>query len=133
MLKYFALIFLNLFILSSSAFAQNLAKYSDIVPGMEDRDIERQAVHLANKQGTNYHWPEEYEQATIISRKWDLVVDNDGFSIGRKIHAVLYGKLPGGKCIMTDFTFIQKLQPNEIYSGTLSYGSVVDMVVVECE
>lgn len=120
-------------LLSTPAFAQNQARFSDIKPGMEDKNLEWQAVREANKRGLMFCWKEDFTKAVIISPKWELDLDKDGFVKARKIHVILYSVLWSGKCAMTDFTFKQKLLPDETFSGQLYYQAVGDMVYAECE
>ncbi len=132
MIKHF-IYFALLTFLAVPAFAQNKARFSDIKAGMEDRDLEYQAIREANKRGLMFCWKEDFTKAVIISKKWEYELDKDGFAIARKIHMVLYAVLWSGRCTMTDFTFKQKLLPNETFSDKLYYQSVGDMVYVECE
>jgi len=133
MLKYLALILATIILIKQPAAAQNQVRFSDIKPGMTNPSIEKQAIWLANRREANYTRREEYHKAVIISNKWEPDPDKNGFYKGCELHIELYGEMPNGKCIMADFTFIEKLLPNETYSKVLDYGSVGDMVYVECE
>jgi hypothetical protein len=115
------------------ALAQNQARFSDIKPGMVNKDLEYQAIREANKRGLTLCWKEDFTKAVIISKKWEYELNKDGFAEARKIHMVLYAVLWSGKCAMTDFTFKQKLLPDDTFSDKLYYQSVGDMVYVECE
>ncbi len=133
MSKYFLLLFFAIFCLCSSSNAQNQAKFSGIKPGMKDEKLEKMAVKLANKRGMVFDWHEVYYKAVIISDKWELDLDRDGFLKGRKIHMELLSILPSGRCAMTDFTFKQKLLHDEKFSSALYYDRVSDLVYVDCE
>lgn len=115
------------------ASGQNQARFSDVKPGMTNKALERQAVWLANKRGMNYNWHQRYKKAVIISRKWDLLLDKNGFLKGRRIHMELYAEFPNGKCAMADFSFRQKLLVDETFSDELQYDSAGDIVEIECE
>ena len=65
-----AIILFIVIALSPRAFAQNLARFSDIEPGMVDGDIEQWAVKVANQRAIDLRCPEDYIKAVIISRKW---------------------------------------------------------------
>ncbi len=133
MIKQLVLITIFAAISSYPCFAQNLARFGDIRPGMADKKLEKQAVWLANRRGLNYNWREVYKKAVIISHKWEPELDKDGFMKGRKIHMELYAELPTGRCAMTDFTFRQKVLPDETFTHELYYVSVGDMVYIDCE
>jgi hypothetical protein len=129
--KYIVLIIAIFF--SASAYAQNQTRFSDIKPGMQDTELEWQAIKEANKRGLTFCWKEDFTKAVIISPKWELEMDSEGFVKWRKIHMVLYAVQWNGRCAITDFTFKQKLLPDETFSDKLYYQSVGDMVYVECE
>ena len=118
---------------STGAYAQNAARFSDLKAGMTDRGLELQAIREANKRGIAFCWREDYSKAIIISPKWEMDLDANGYLRARKIHVQLYGTLSNGRCAVTDFTFKQKLLRNEKFSTKLYYESVGDMVYVECE
>jgi hypothetical protein len=126
-------IFICSLLINIQAFSQNKVKFSDIKPGMKDEQLEKEALRIANKRGIDYAWREYYTKAVIISDKWELEYTKNGFLKGRKIHMNLYGKLPQGKCAISDFTFKEKLLPDEKFSDMLYYDHVGDMVYVDCE
>ena len=133
MKNYRILILIAFILVTVPAVAQNKARFSDIKPGMTDKIMEHQAIILANRRGTNFCWHEDYSKAKIISTKWQPDLDKNGFIRGRIIHIELYGQFLNGKCIMTDFTYKQKLLPDDTYSDMLYYDSAGDMVYAECE
>lgn len=133
MRKISRLITLSIFLFYLPANAQNQATFSDIKPAMKNKSIEKAAVFLANQKSAEWYWPEDYKKAVIISDKWRDVYDKWGRLKGQKINMVLYGEMPDGKGVLTDFTFIRKLESDEQLSDYLSYYSVGDMVYAEAE
>jgi hypothetical protein len=128
--------FLLLFALlctSAPAFSQNQVRFSDIKRGMQDDELEYQAIKLANKQAAAYQWPEEFSRATIVSSRWTILYDKNGFAKARKIHMQLYGRMLSGKCAMANFIFKQNILPDETFSDKLRYHSVGDILYVDCE
>ncbi len=128
-----AFIFIGLVLLLPKAYGQNLATFSDIRPAMKNKSIEKAAVFLANRKSAEWYWPEDYKKAVIISDGWSDVYDKRGRLKGKTINMVLYGEMPDGKGVLTDFTFIRKLQSDETLSEYLSYYSVGEMVYAEAE
>jgi hypothetical protein len=128
-----AFFFVGIVLLLSEARGQNLATFSDIRPAMKNKNIEKAAVFLANQKSAEWYWPEDYKKAVIISDKWSDIYDKFGRLKGQKINMVLYGEMPDGKGVLTDFTFIRKLKSDEKLSDYLSYYSVGDMVYAEAE
>ena len=128
-----AFIFIGIVLLLPNARGQNQATFSDIKPAMKNKSIEKAAVFLANQKSAEWYWPEDYKKAVIISDKWRDVYDKCGRLKGKKINLVLYGEMPDGKGVLTDFTFIRKLESDEQLSDHLSYYSVGDMVYAEAE
>lgn len=113
--------------------SQNLAKFSHIVPGMLDGEIEQRAIKIANDRAWNLRCPETYTKAVIISRKWTHELDREGFATGRVIHLELYCERPDDKCGMANFTFKQKYIGGGEYTRKLFFVSMGDMVTVDCE
>ena len=132
MIKYFIALLFVIFIAVLPATAQNKAKFSDIRPGMEDEWLEHQALRIANERATDLHWLAEYKRATIISKKWQVILDNEGYLVGRKIHMELYCVEPNGNCQIADFTFKQKYKDGE-YKDRLICTHVGELFNVDCE
>lgn len=132
MIKCFVAFLLLVFISVLSANAQNRVKFSGIKAGMEDEWLEHQALRIANERATDLHWLAEYKRATIISDKWQVILDGEGYLIGRKIHMELYCVLPEGNCKMADFTFKQKYKDGE-YQDRLICIKVGQLFNVDCE
>ena len=134
MLKHFWFLFLVAGVLShNSTRAQNLARFSNIKPGMQDGDIERRAVKIANQRAWDLRCPEDYTKAIIISHKWKHELDRNGFVTGRVIHLELYCERPDGKCGMADFIFKQKHLGEGAYTQRLFFVAMGDMVTIDCE
>lgn len=131
MLKFPCLV---LFIfLSVPALAQNQVKFSEIIPGMKNEWLENECIRLGNKRAAEYMWPEEFSRAKILSKKWEILYDRNGFAKARKIHVQLYGTMNSGRCGMADFFFKENLLGDETWSDVLVYHSVGDIVYVDCE
>ncbi len=133
MMKRYVFGFVVLIHCSSPVFSQNRAKFSHIVPGMLDGEIEQRAVKIANDRAQDLRCPETYTKAVIISRKWTHELDRDGFATGRVIHLELYCERPDDKCGMANFTFKQKYVGGGEYTRKLFFVSMGDMVTVDCE
>ena len=134
MIKYLSLILAAFVCCAIPARSQNEVRFSSIKAGMKDLDIEREAVRLANKRAIEYHWPEEFWKAKIISDDWEDIFDADGDLAARKIHIELYARMNSGKCAMADFTFKEKLDEDGQFSRILFlYDHIGDMVNIECE
>ena len=116
----------------SQVFAQNKITFHDIKPGMKDEWLERQALRIANERATNLHWLAEYKRAKIISQKWTVVRDYDGYPLGRTIDIELYCIKPNGDCAMADFVFKQKYKDEE-YSDRLICLHVGEFINIDCE
>jgi len=126
--------FLFFLFLAGSACAQNRARFSNIVAGMKDWEVEAEAVKLANKRAREYAWPEEYRKAKIISDHWKNIYDCDGYLIAREIHLELYAIMRSGRCAMADFTFREKLHEDGKSTRVLFlYDHIGDLVFIECE
>lgn len=132
MKKLFSVIICSL-VVSATVNAQNKVRFSEIKAGMTDKALEKDALKIANKRGIDYCWREYYTKAVITSEKWEMAYNKNGFLVGRRIHMMLYGKLPEGKCVISDFTFKEKLLPDEKFSNILYYDHVGEMVHVECD
>ena len=133
MIKHCLLIPLAIVLSIPVSFAQNLARFSDIRPGMTDGEIEQRAVKIANQRAWDLRCPEDYTQAVIISHKWKQELDRDGFVTGRVIHLELYCERPEGKCGMADFVFKQKHLGEGEYTRKLFFVAMGDMVTIDCE
>lgn len=131
-MKHLMLVF-TIILLNTPVFSQNEATFGGIKPGMVNREIERQAIRVANKRCGDFGWQEEYYRAVIISHEWQRDLDKNGFLKGRKIHIELLAKKPNGKCVMADFTFRQKLLGDGTFSQRLIYDGTDDLVYVDCE
>jgi hypothetical protein len=131
MIKYI-IVFCFIIFTTASANAQNLAKFSDIKVGMEDEWLEHQALRIANERATDLQWLVDYKKAKIISKKWQVILDDNGYLIGRKIHMELYCEEKNGNCKMADFTFKQKYL-DEGYSDRLICIKVGQLFNVDCE
>ena len=132
MLKYItASLFLILTIVLPAP-AQNQVKFSDIKAGMKNRQLERQALRIANERATDLHWLAEYKKATIISKKWQPILNDEGYLVGRKITMELYCVEQNGNCEMADFTFKQKYT-DEGYSERLICIKIGQFINVDCE
>ncbi len=130
--RYLFILFLLL--LSVTSFAQNQARFSNIIRGMKDADVEREALRLANKKAREYHWPEEFWKAKIISDHWKNFYDEEGNLMAREIHLELYAVMNSGKCAMADFTFREKLHEDGKSTRVMFlYDHIGDMVNVQCE
>lgn len=121
------------FLLHFTVYGQNRARFSDIQPGMVNKHLEHQALRLANERATNLRWPLEYKKALIISPKWNLLYDKNGFVKGREIHMQLYCTARSGKCGTADFTFKQRHIADGFYSDRLQYVYAGDFYDTECE
>ena len=132
MAKYFIAFLVILLVPVLSAHAQNQARFSDIKAGMEDEWLEHQALRIANERATDLQWLVEYKRATIISPKWQVILDDNGYLIGRKIHMELYCEEKNGNCKMADFTFKQKYL-DDGYSDRLICIKVGQLFNVDCE
>ncbi len=132
MTRYFAVFFHLLLIAALPASAQNKTKFSNIKAGIKDEWLEHQALRIANKRATDLHWLAEYKKATIISSQWQVILDDEGYLIGRKIHMELYCVLPEGNCKMADFTFKQKYK-DDGYQDRLICIKVGQLFNVDCE
>ncbi|MCW3121629.1 MAG: hypothetical protein JWQ38_1121 [Flavipsychrobacter sp.] len=128
-----AIILFIVFALSPRAFAQNLARFSDIEPGMIDGEIEQLAVKVANRRAVDLRCPEDYIKAVIISRKWLPEPGKNGTIRGREIHLELYCRFPEGRCAMTDMIFRQKTLEEGGYSRKLYFVAMGDMITIDCE
>lgn len=132
MIKYIAGWVFVIAACSISAIAQNQAKFSDIKAGMKNKWLEQQALRIANERATDLHWLAEYKKATIISKKWQPILNDYGYLVGRKIHMELYCVEQNGNCEMADFTFKQKYKA-EGYSNRLICIKVGQLYNVDCE
>ena len=132
MLKYIIAFLFSLIATILSASAQNGVKFSDIKAGMKNRQLERQALRIANERATDLHWLAEYKKATIISKKWQLILNDEGYLAGRKISMELYCVEQNGNCEIADFTFKQKYT-DEGYSERLICIKIGQFINVDCE
>jgi len=131
-MRFFAALLIVLTASLSPACAQNKITFHDIKAGMKDERLERQALRIANERATNLHWLAEYKMAKIISQKWTVVRDYDGYPLGRTIDIELYCVKPNGDCAMADFVFKQKYKDEE-FSDRLICLHVGDFINIDCE
>ena len=132
MIKHPALCIALTIISSVCANAQNQVRFSDIKAGMVDPYLEKQALNIANERATDLHWLAEYKKATIISKKWQPIINTNGILTGREIHMELYCVEQNGNCEIADFTFRQKYKDGE-YSTHLFCTKVGQLYNIDCE
>ena len=132
MIKYITSLVFIVFLHNIPAIAQNQARFSDIKAGMRNKQLERQALRIANERATDLHWLAEYKKATIISKKWQPILNDEGYLVGRKIHMELYCVEQNGNCEIADFTFKQKYK-GEGYSDRVICIKVGQLYNVDCE
>ena len=125
------LILLPLIAITIPGLAQNHARFSDIKPGMVNRELEYAGVREANKKAAQLGCREEYTQATITSASWELFYE-DGELLGRKIHMEVYGRTWEGQCGVTHFLFRQKYLGHHEYAK-LKCDEINDFYTLECE
>ena len=132
MIKYIVSFLFAAVVYCTPAAAQNQAKFSDIKAGLKNKRLEQQALRIANERATDLHWLAEYKKATIISKKWQPILNDEGYLVARKIHMELYCVEQNGNCEIADFTFKQKYTA-EGYSDRLICIKVGQLYNVDCE
>lgn len=118
---------------STTAVAQNHARYGDIKRTWRDERLEHQALDEANRFAATMRCPEQFLRAKIVSEGWEIVSDEPGTVPGRYIHMELYGETNDDRCGVAHCIFRQRRLADNTYSPRLKIVELGEFYVLECE
>jgi hypothetical protein len=118
---------------TTGAWSQNRARFSDVKAGMKNRDLEMEALMVANKRAATTRCREEFSRAVIVSDGWETERNAEGIITGRHLHMELYGETDDNRCGMSHCIFRQNVQGDDRYSGKLKLVDMGPFYDLECK